>query len=163
LFGTIVDFHDGIAGANFTFLQHAEVKPWSVVGNKQGWHPRLVHANADAVARYARLCHLEYRITNAVSITNADLVIGKSFNGKVLAELAENEIIASKKALPIIVGLHLVDKYGTLLPTMTGEIRLRIAIDIQLAHHPALFNGKFPDRCSHSFAVPCHFIRKADI
>jgi hypothetical protein len=46
---------------------------------------------------------------------------------------------------------------------MTGEIRLRIAIDIQLAYHPSLFDGKFPDPCSHSFAVPRHLGRKADI
>ncbi len=98
-------------------------------------HTRFIHADADAVARYARLCHFKYRVTNAVAIANADLVIRKSFDGEVFSELAESKIIASEKALPIMVGIHLVDKYSALLPSVTGEIGLRIAVDIELAHH----------------------------
>jgi len=92
-FWTIADFCDDIAGTNFTFLQHAEVKPRSAVCDKQCRHPRLIHADANAVARYARLCHLKYRITNAVSITDANFVIRKALHCEVLAELAETEII----------------------------------------------------------------------
>jgi hypothetical protein len=43
------------------------------------------------------LCHFKYRITNPVSITDADLVIRKSLNCEVLAELAETEITPPKK------------------------------------------------------------------
>jgi hypothetical protein len=42
------------------------------VRDKQGWHPRLVHSDADAEAGYARLCDFKYRVANAVSITDAD-------------------------------------------------------------------------------------------
>ena len=56
---------------------------------KQRWHARLVHADADAVARHAWLCHFKYRITNAVSITDADLVIKESLDSEVFSELAE--------------------------------------------------------------------------
>ena len=130
---------------------------------EQGWHPRFIHANADAVARYAWLRHFKYRITNAVSIADADLVIRKSLDGEVFSELAESKIIAAQKALPVVIGIHLVDKYGALLPTMTGEIGLRIAIDIELAHHSPSLNWRFPDRGSDSLAVPCHVARKTDI
>jgi hypothetical protein len=92
-FRTIADLCDDITGANFTFLQHAEVKPWSAMRDKQCRHSRLIHADTDAVARYARLCHLKYRITNAVSTTDTNFVIRKSLHGEVLAELAETEII----------------------------------------------------------------------
>jgi hypothetical protein len=44
---------------------------------------------------------------------------------------------------PISVRIRLVDKYGALLSTVTSEIRLRIAIDIQLAHHPSSLDGNF--------------------
>jgi hypothetical protein len=62
--------------------------------DQQCWHPRLAHANADAVARYARLRYLEYCVTNLISVANADLVIGKSFNCEILPELTETEIAA---------------------------------------------------------------------
>src|SRR5215467_7436528 len=93
-FWTIADFCDDIAGSNFTLVQHAEVKPWSAVCDKQCRHPRLIHADTDAVARYARLSHLKYRITNAVSITDINFVIRKAPHCEVLAELAETEIVA---------------------------------------------------------------------
>jgi hypothetical protein len=162
-FWTVGNFYDVITRTNFSFLQHAKIESWSPVCDKQGWHPRLVHADAHAVAGNARLCHFKHRVANAVSIANADFVIGKSFNSEILSELAESKITAPKDALPIMVRIHLVDKYGALLSTMTGEIGLPITIDVHLTHHPSPLNGKLPDRCSHSLAVPCHFARKADI
>src|SRR6266850_910352 len=162
-FWTISNFYDVVARTDFSFLQHAKVEPWSSVRYQQGRHARLVHANADAVAGYARLCHFKYRITNAVSITDADLAVRKSFHGEVLAELAKSKIIAAQKALPIAVGIHLVGKYGALLPTVTGEVRLPVSINIELAHHPAPLDGKLPDCRSDSPIVPCHFGWKTDI
>jgi hypothetical protein len=93
-FRSIGDLHDIVARTNFSFLQHAKVKPRSVVCDQQRWHPRLAHADADAVAGYARLRYLEYRVTNLISVTNADLVIGESFNREVLPELTATEIAA---------------------------------------------------------------------
>jgi hypothetical protein len=105
---------------------------------EQRWHPRLVHADADAVARHARLCHFKVSAADAVAIANADLVIRKSLNSEVFSELAESKIVAAQKALPVIVRIHLLDEYGPLLSTMTSEIGLRITIDIELARHSPL-------------------------
>jgi hypothetical protein len=160
---TISNSYDLVARPNFSFLQHAKVEPWPVMCNEQGWHSRFIHANDDAEAGYAGLCHFKDRITNAVPITDTNLVIGKSFNGEILSELAETKSIALKDAFPVSVRIHLVDKYGSLLTTVTGKIRLRVTIDIELADHPPLLYRKLPDRCSHSPAVPGHFARKTDI
>jgi hypothetical protein len=72
--------------------------------------------DGDAVARHAWLAHFKYRITNAVSIFNADLVIRKSLDGEPFSELAVDEVITSEKAFPIVIGVHLIDKDGSLLP-----------------------------------------------
>src|SRR5262249_33442409 len=128
-FWTISNFYDVVARTDFSFLQHAKVKSRSVMCYEQGWHARFIHADADAVAGYARLCHFEHCITDAVSITDADLVISKSFNGEVFSELAETKIIAAEKALPIAVGVHLVNEHGALLSTVTGEIPLPVAVN----------------------------------
>jgi len=77
---------------------------------EQRRHSRFIHANADAVASHARLCYFKNRITNAVSITDADLVIRKRFDSEVFAELTETKITATQEALPVMVGVHLVDK-----------------------------------------------------
>jgi hypothetical protein len=133
------------------------------VCDNQGWHAGLVHPNAQSIARYAWLRNLEYAVADAVLIANADLVVGKSLNREIFSELAEHEITALKEMLPVVVRFHLVDEYGALLPTMTGEIGLAVAVDIQLAHHPSPCNRKLPDCSSHSPAVPRDFAGKADI
>src|SRR5215831_11116649 len=122
---------------------------------QQGWHAGFIHADADAVARHARLCNFEYSISNAVSITNADLIIVKAFNCEVFSELSETKITAAQKVFPVMIGIHLVDEYGALLFTVTSEIGLSITIDIQLARHSSSLNRRLPDRRSHSLAVPC--------
>jgi len=113
---TVSNLYNVIACTNFSFLQHAKVESWSVMFYEQGWHPRFIHADADAVARYARLCHFKYRVTDAVSIADGHLVIRKSLDGEVFSELAESKIVAVQEALPAMVRIHLVDEYGAVLP-----------------------------------------------
>src|SRR6202166_1627654 len=57
---TVSNFYDVIACTNFSLLQHAKVESWSVMCYEQGRHPRFIHADADAVARHARLGHFKY-------------------------------------------------------------------------------------------------------
>jgi hypothetical protein len=133
------------------------------MGYQQSWHSRLIHANTDAVARYSRLRHFKYGITNAVAIADADFVIGKSVNCEVFSELAIGKVITSEKIFPVVIGVHLINKNGALLPTMAGEVALSIAIDIELAHHPSSRDWRFPDRCTDSLTIPCHVARETDI
>jgi hypothetical protein len=44
-----------------------------------------------------------------------------------------------------MVRIHLVDKYGAVLAAVTFQIRLRITLDIELAHHATSRNWRFPN------------------
>jgi hypothetical protein len=112
---------------------------------EQCWHTRLIHTDTDAIARHAWLRHFKFSTADAVSIADAHLVVEKSINSEVFSELAERKIVAAQKDLPVMVRIHLVDKYGALLPAVTGEIGLRIPIDIEFAHHSPSRNRRFPD------------------
>src|ERR1700690_215785 len=160
---TVSNFYNVIACTNFSLLQHAKVESWSVMRYEQRWHTRLVHADGDAVARHAWLRYFKFSTTDAVSIADAHLVIRKALHREVFSELTESKITAAQKALPVVVRLHLVDKYGAVLPSVTGEIALRITIDIEFAHHSPSRNRRFPDCGSDRFAVPSDVARKADI
>jgi hypothetical protein len=160
---TVSNFYNVIACTNFSFLQHAKVESWSVMCYEQGGHTRLVHADANAEARHAGLRYFKYRTTNAVPIADADLAIEKSVNSEVFSELAESKITAAQEALPVMVRIHLINKNGAMLATVTGEIGLCITIDVELPHHPPSCNRGFPDCGSDSPAVPCHIAWKTDI
>jgi hypothetical protein len=44
-----------------------------------------------------------------------------------------------------MVRIHLVDEYGAVLPAGTVEIGLRIALNIESAHHSPPINRRFPN------------------
>src|SRR5262249_46556880 len=157
------NFYDVVACTNFALLQHAKVESWSVMGYEQGRHPRFIGANTDTVAGDAWLCYFEYSTTNAVAIADADLVIRKPVNREVFSELPEAEVITSEKALPVMIGVHLINKHCALLATVTGEIALGVTINIERARHSPSRDRKFPDCGADGFAVPCHLARKTDI
>jgi hypothetical protein len=113
--------------------------------DEQRWHARLIHADADAVARDARLRNFKYRATNAVAIADAHLAIEKSLDGEVFAELAKGKIAPAQKTLPVMVRVHLIDKYRALFSTVTREIGLLVTIDVELPHHSPSTNWRFPD------------------
>ncbi len=77
-------------------------------------------------------------IADAVPVADANLVIRKSIDGEVFSELAEGEILATEELLPVVVGVHLIHKYGSLFTAVAGEVTLRIAINVKGAHHPAI-------------------------
>ena len=62
-----------------------------------------------------------------------------------------------------MVGVHLVDKYRTVLSTMTNQICLPVAVDIKRADHSPSLDWKLPDGRSNGLAIPCHFARKTHI
>src|SRR5580692_5086629 len=97
---------------------------------EESGHPRFIHADADAIARHARLRHFKLSTTDAVSIADAHLVIQKPLNGEVFSELAERKIAAAQKALPVMVRIHLVNEYGAVLPSVTRQIGLAVTSDI---------------------------------
>jgi hypothetical protein len=162
-FRTICNFHDFIVRTNLSFLQHAEVKAWPSMRYEQGWHARVVHANADAVARHAWLRNFKHRTADAVSVADAYFVIEKSLYGEVFSELTKTKVVSAEKALPVVIGVHLVDEYCALLSTVTFEIALRVAVNVQLSHHSPLRNWSLPDRGSNGFAVPRHVAWNPDI
>jgi hypothetical protein len=109
------DLDDRVAGLHRALLEDPEVEPRAVVGDEQRRHRRLRHADPDAVARHPRLGDLEQRFADAVAVADAHLVVGDALDGEVLPELPVGEVVASELALPVAVGLDLVDEDGPVL------------------------------------------------
>jgi hypothetical protein len=131
--------------------------------DQQRGHLWTVHPYADAIAGDARLRHFKQCATNPVAISNADLVIGKAIDGKVLSELAILEVVPLKLLLPIAIGVELINQHSTMLSPMACKIALTITVKIETSrHHPACY-GSLPDSGADHFALPFHIGRNADI
>ena len=162
-FGAGGDFHNGIAGMDLPLLQHSEVEARSTVGDEQRRHPGLVHPDPDPVARHAWLRDLQECSADAVLVADADLVVRKAFDREVLAELPVCEVVPAEVLLPVAVGLDLIDEHGTLLSTVSGQVTLPVAIDVQTPHHPAAVNRVLPYPGVDDPALPLDVLRETDV
>jgi hypothetical protein len=162
-FRPLSDLYELVAGANLALFQHTKIESRSVVRYQQGRHPRLIRANPDAVARYARLRHLEERTAKAIPVANADLVVRQALHREVLAELPEGEIATTKRALPVSIRVDLVDHHGALLAAVTGKISLSISLEVEPLGRAASLNRMLPDAGVHSLAAPLDVLGQTDV
>ena len=101
-----------------------------MIGHQQRRHRRLVHADANAVTGDARLRDFEQRSADAVAVADADLVVGETLDGEVLADLALGEVVALELALPVAVRVDLVDEHGAVLAAVGKAVGLVVAVDV---------------------------------
>jgi len=107
------------------------------VAGEQGGHPRLVQADADLEAGDPRLGDLQDRAAHAQPVADAHLVVGEPGDGEVLPEDPVAVQDPAQLALPVAVGLQLVDEHGPLLAAVPDEVGLRVTVDVRPADpHP---------------------------
>ena len=113
--------------------------------DEQRGDARVVHADPDAVAGDAGLGDLEDGGADPVAVADADLVVAEPLDGEVLAELPVDEVVSSELALPVPVGVDLVDEHRALLAAVPGEIALTVAVDVEPAHAAGAGDGVLED------------------
>jgi hypothetical protein len=126
-------------------------------------HLRLVHADAHAVTRDARLCDLEQSLAYPVAIANARLLVREPVDREILPELPAGEVISTELAFPVMIGVDLIDEYGPMFAAMSDQVALPVAIDIEPPNHPGPADCVFPHGGVDGPALPGHILRHADI
>jgi hypothetical protein len=105
------------------------------VGHQQRRHLRIIHSNADAIACDPRLRDFKKSSSNSVAISDANITVWETLDGQVLAELPVIKVSPSEIVLPISIGLELVHHHSAMFASVSGEIALSIAVDIETACH----------------------------
>src|SRR5215813_6302978 len=134
---------DFVTRADVAFLQDTEVEPRPPAGCQQCRHAGLVHPDADAIAGNARLSDLEHCAADPITVADADGIVGQSFDREVLAELSMDEVSPRQLLLPIAVRFNLVDKDGSLLTPVPGQVALTVSVEAQSAD-PAAATFQIP-------------------
>jgi hypothetical protein len=131
--------------------------------DEQRRHLRVIHSNPEPITGNAGLRYLKYRATDSVPVSNADFIVRQTIDSKILSELPVLKVIPPELALPISIGLDLIDHQGALFAAMTLKICLAISIQIQAPNKDAIRHGAFPDCGTDEFALPFNFARKTNI
>ena len=128
------ELDDVVARLDVALLEHPEVEARPAVRDEQRGDPRVVQADPDAVAGDARLRDLEDGGPDPVAVADADVGVGEPVDGEVLAELPGDEVRPAELALPVPIGVDLVDEHGALFAAVPTEIALTVAVDVEPAH-----------------------------
>jgi hypothetical protein len=77
--------------------------------------------------------------------------------------LSEGEVAAAELALPVSIGIDLVDEDGPVLAAVSGEISLCVAVDVEPPDHAPALNRFFPDACVDRLSAPRNIARETHI
>jgi hypothetical protein len=157
------ELDDLIPASNFALLQHAKVKPRSVVRYEQSGHARFVHPNANPVAGNARLRHLEERAPDPIPIANANFIVRKAFDSEVLAELPIDEVVSPELLFPVTIGVKLIYENGAVFTPMTAQVALAIAVNVKPSYHATALDGTFPHGCMYGLSLPRDVTRETHV
>jgi hypothetical protein len=161
--GAVGNLHDLVSRTDLSFLNHTAIKARSFMRDQKCRHLRVVHPHANAIAGDAWLRHFKQGAADPVAIPDADLVIGKTIDCQILAELAILEVVTLEVRLPVAIGVELINHHSTMFSAVACEIALTITIKIETArHHPACY-GSLPDSSVDYFALPFDIGWKADV
>src|SRR5271154_4854245 len=89
-----------------------------------------------------------------IAIADADLAVGEAFHREVLCELPECQIGSLQFTLPIVIGIHLVDKHSPVFSTVTGESTLCFSIDVEPPNQAPSLHWLLPHGRVDSLAAP---------
>jgi hypothetical protein len=79
---------------------------------------------------------------------------------EVLSELPIGEIVSTKLALPIMIGVYLIDEDGPVLAAVPNQIPLAVAIDIESPYHAPALNGCLPNGGADGLPSPRDITRQ---
>src|SRR5215472_15393693 len=125
--------HDFVALTHLTFTENTEIEARTTARCQQCCHPGFVHPDAYAKACDARLSNLKQCGANLISVTDAYIVIGQSFDREVLAKLAVDEVSPFQLLLPIAIRFNLTHEDSSVFPSVPGEVALTVSREIQPA------------------------------
>jgi hypothetical protein len=126
-------------------------------------HTGFVHANTDAVASDAWLGHLEKSTANPIPIANTNLIIKKTIDCEIFAELSEGEIASPELLFPVAIGITLIYEDCAVLASVTSQITLTIAVNVKPPHQTSALNRALPHRCVDYFPFPVDIAWKTNI
>jgi hypothetical protein len=102
-------------------------------------------------------------LPDPVSVADAHLVVRHTFNSEVLAELSVSKIASIQSIPPISIRLDLLDEDRALLASVTLQISLSVAVDVESSDHAPALNRLLPDRRMNRLPPPCDVAWKADV
>jgi hypothetical protein len=131
----LLDTVEVVARTDIAFFEDPEVKADATALEKLLRELWIPHLDAEPVAGNARLGHLNQRFPDPKDIAYVDAVFGHPFNGEILAELRKLEVIPAKFPRPVLVMFSGVHANRLVDSTVTAEIDLLVAAQIQGPKH----------------------------
>ena len=161
--GVLGEEFDFIPSGDFSFAGDGEVETGAAAGEEALHHVVGLEADAQFVAREARLGDHDFRRADGKPVAEMDRVFQQAFGGEVFSKDSQRQIPAGQLFLPVDVVFERVAIDGFVLAAVDGEVRLTVAVQIELVQSDAARDGLLEDGGSYDSAVPGDFAGEPDI
>src|SRR5271156_299202 len=160
----LADACEGVADIDHALFNNGKIDPGAPAGEESLDHVRTVEANAKLEARQAGLRDFDHRSTHAVVVSEEGVFFEKPFGGEVFSEAPPGKFEVRQLPAPVIVMLGGIRVDRFVLSAMNGEIRLKIAIEIQAAKKKRARHRRFENAGGHLAALGvAHDARHPDV
>src|ERR1700745_485535 len=92
-----------------------------------------------------------------------NLIVRQSLHREVFAELSKHEVLSPELPFPKAIGIDLIDENGPVLATVTLQISLATAVDVQPPDLTATADRVLPNGRVHGLAFPFDVARQTNV
>lgn len=101
-----------------------------------------------------RGCEISTKADRPDSVADTHFGVGQVINGEVFPKLSVREIGAAEFALPVSVGIHLVNHDGKIQASMAKQVSLAVTVYVKPSGHDTAQCWIFPDTGADGLAMP---------
>src|ERR1700683_4593081 len=149
--------------AHFSLARHRQIKSRPPTRQKSLHHFARIKSHIQFVARQPRLRHHHFRRPHREAVAQMRRVFRKSFRRKILPEDRCRQFAPGQFLLPVVVMRHRIAIHRLKFPAVHRQVRLPVAIQIQLAQRHPPRHRLLVNRRRHPHPVVHHFPRQPRI
>jgi len=154
---------DFVAGTDFPFARDGTIEAVTATDEELLDHVVRAEADAEFVARQARLGHNKFGGANCEPVAEVYRVLLQALGREVLSKYGDWKIAPGQFFFPKGVVLDGVTVDGLVLAAVDGEICLAVAVQVKRTNGYAAFDGIFVDASRYRVAVPEDVARQTDV
>src|ERR1700691_5479616 len=151
---------DLVPRAHFSLARHRQIKSRPPTRQKSLHHFARIKSHVQFVARQPRLRHHHFRRPHREPVAQMRRVFRKSFRRKILPEDRCRQFAPGQFLLPVVVMRHRIAIHRLKFPAVHRQVRLPVAIQIQLPQRDPPRHRLLVNRRRHAHPVVHHVARQ---
>jgi hypothetical protein len=151
---------NSISCSHFAFLKYSEIKSGAAAFQETRNNIFSSEFDPQLVTWHSWLGYHELRSSDAEPVPDVHLVFEKAFQSEVLSEHSPGHLNIREFVAPVWIVLTGIDVHRFARPPVNVQVRLPVAVEVELAHSDASGDRLFENSRCNRAALPAYLARK---